>query len=1126
MAHLSSGILLRQLRRLVACEGTDAGSDSALLRRFTVDGDAEAFGILVRRHAATVWGVCQRTLNHEQDAEDAFQATFLVLARKAASVPWHTSIAPWLYAVAQRLAVKARCERARLSGTLRAAKKRGQAPLPDGPAGAAHNGASPLFLAALNREPTAADPLADMTARELLTALDAEIAALPGRFRGPVVLCWLEGRTQEETARVLGTSLSTVRRRLDGAMQLLRGRLIHRGLAPAAVLGTLTALPATTSAVPPSALAGALDARTATTRAATWARSLHVGVAAKFKTTAAAVLALILTLAAGAWAAFSFTTAPQTSEPSKPIVPPEQAKTPDRVDAQGDPLPPDALLRLGSVRLRHGTNLFAVAWSPTKDILVSGGWEKHLRFWDAATGKELRAIQTPGSGVTAVAFSPDGKWVAGSTTGEEVVFLWDAATGQEVRRFKGQIKDIVTNCMTFSRDGTLIAAGGGERAYIWDVATGKKLHEFEVEPSVTSVAFSPDDKIVAAATSDKGIYLWKTETGEAIRKLTGHVGPLTTVLFSTDGKKLISTGHQETRIWEVESGKKLPALDVRSEGGVAALSPDGKLLAIGCTDAAIRIWDWAERKKLVELPSLPDRIRCLAFSRDGKTLAGLADGAPIHLWDAATGKPAGALIGHQERLTSVAWVPGGKTIATGAWDGSVRLWDAQTGKETRLFEVERTKSSKLYPDLGTIGLVVVSPDGKEIAAVCGGEIVVIWDATTGKEIERYRAGSVAYSPDGKWMALGQRGTDVKTANTGIVRLHDRATRKMEREFVGHLTPVVSIAFTPDSKTIISRGVVFFGFRSGEPGESETKFVRSWDIASGRERRSIPADLPHTSALSPDGRTVASAGRFGKNVELREVLTGESRGTLTGESDMVFEIAFSPDGRTVATANMDGTVRFFDPFTAKQLGKLEGHRGWVQSVAFSPDGRTLVSGSIDTTALVWDVTRFTQRANVELTAQEQDQCWKDLGRDAGIAYQAMGKLLYSPKATVALLDKQLSPAPDADKERIAKLLADLDSKEYKVREQASRDLEKLGEVAAPAVQKALSANPPLEMRRRLELLLTKLEDASLPPETLRQVRAIEVLRGIGGPEVRKTLERLAGGAPDARLTREAQAALRK
>jgi hypothetical protein len=263
------------------------------------------------------------------------------------------------------------------------------------------------------------------------------------------------------------------------------------------------------------------------------------------------------------------------------------------------------------------------------------------------------------------------------------------------------------------------------------------------------------------------------------------------------------------------------------------------------------------------------------------------------------------------------------------------------------------------------------------------------------------------------------------------------------------------------------------------------------------------------------------------IRLWETATGDQRGELTGHKDTVFGIAYSPDGRTIATASLDGTVRLWDAFTTQEIGRLEGHRGWVLDVAFSPDGTRLVSGGMDTTALVWDVSRFTKRPGrtVPLTAADLETCWEDLGAGSAPAYRAMGKLLAAPGRSVTFLGERVKPAPAAEARRVAALVADLGSEQFPVRDRATKELEKLGEAAAPALRKAAGGDPPLEVKRRLDGLLEKL--SNWPAATLRQVRAVEALEHIGTPAARAALGRLVReGAPEARLTREAEAALRR
>jgi RNA polymerase sigma factor (sigma-70 family) len=211
MSTAPATVLLAHIRRLAGT--ADPRRDGELLARFAHAGDEDAFRTLLRRHGPLVWGVCRRVLGQEQDAEDAFQATFLLLARKAGSLRGQNSVGSWLYGVAYRRALKARCADAR-----RRRREGGAAARP------------------------ARDPQAEISLREAQERFDEALGCLPERLRGPLVLCHLEGLTQDEAAGHLGCSRSTLKRRLGEGRERLRHELLRRGLTlPAALLAATLA---------------------------------------------------------------------------------------------------------------------------------------------------------------------------------------------------------------------------------------------------------------------------------------------------------------------------------------------------------------------------------------------------------------------------------------------------------------------------------------------------------------------------------------------------------------------------------------------------------------------------------------------------------------------------------------------------------------------------------------------------------------------------------------------------------------------------------------------------------------------------------------------------------------------
>jgi RNA polymerase sigma factor (sigma-70 family) len=208
------------LRR--AAPTTEEQTDAQLLKRFASHHDQGAFAVLVKRHGPMVLAVCRRVLRDSHDADDAFQATFMVLVRKAGSLTRPELVGNWLYGVAYRVAVKARCNAARRSEYERR---------------------SPVIAPV--------DPMLEVTGRELRSVVDAEMSHLPEKYRAPLILCYLEGKTNEEAAQVLGWPTGSMSGRLARGRELLRKRLLRKGLTlSAGIFAMLLSKSSAAAAVP------------------------------------------------------------------------------------------------------------------------------------------------------------------------------------------------------------------------------------------------------------------------------------------------------------------------------------------------------------------------------------------------------------------------------------------------------------------------------------------------------------------------------------------------------------------------------------------------------------------------------------------------------------------------------------------------------------------------------------------------------------------------------------------------------------------------------------------------------------------------------------------------------------
>jgi RNA polymerase sigma factor (sigma-70 family) len=1159
--------------------GADTGpSDAQLLDAFARGGEEAAFTLLVRRHGRLVWGVCRRVLRDPHDAEDAFQATFLVLAKKAASIRKQSSVGSWLYGVAYRLACQLR---------KRAARRR------------RHEGAAPDESREEPPDPRP-EPAPELSLREALAILDEEVGRLPQKFRDPVVLCYLQGKTNEEAARELRCPAGTVKGRLLRARELLCARLTRRGAAlSAAALAVLLATAAEAAVAPAplrAAVVGALafaGGGAASDGAARLAKDfLRTMTVNKIKRVAGGVLVLgLLASAGGVLVRQAVSGAPPAGPPPAGEAPAERPRA--KVDAAGDALPPGALARLGTLRWRHGPRVSAVAFAAGGKEVVTAGPDGVVRAWDAADGKELRHVGSlPDAGITEglfqrpTSFSADGGRAV--TTGDNgALTVWDVAAARPLRRFDVRPKEELMS-VTLTPDGKgLLISKFGESVVLWDVATGKEVRRFEVKAppaggegldvgplpgamppfGAGGLAFSPDGKVLAGPFVEGlevGVRLWDATTGKEVRRVaetmkgSNDFPPYSPhPAFSPDGKLFARVAIDGTiRLHATADGKEARSLGAADRKVVTAgfvFSPDGKALAALRADRSVCLYDAATGKELrtlgevakpaaggpipgvLDAPQFSPDAAPLAVSPDGKVLAVASAGNAVRLWDLATGRPLPAPAGHTGSVLGLGAAADGKTVVTLGSDGTLRQWDAAAGKELRHF--------RRADDDAIMGL---SPTGRLLARLEADKAIVLRDVAAEKDTVRIELPAAAgaglqgdpvvgdatqffyFSADEKVLAA--------RVQSGAVHRWDTATGKALRTLPGPedeknagAESPFGLAMTRDGRKVLTIGLVVEEVGAALPNPPATApapprtRLRLWDTLTGtRLRRWETPETVSAAAFTPDGRSVAAVTEEG--VRLWEVATGQLRYQRKGAASFV---ACSPDGRTLAVA-AGPSIRLIDVRADRELARFKGHRADVQAMAFTRDGKALVSASADSTAIVWDATsRATAAKADEPGAGRLDELWKALGGDADKSFAAAAELAASPKAAVALLAERVKPATEPDAKSVTRRIADLDSDSFDVRQQAAAELGRLGELARPALDEALKGGLSAEARRQVEELLAALKPGgTLPAEELRLLRAVEVLEWAGTPEARKLIAALARGAARARLTRAAADSLQR
>lgn len=628
---------------------------------------------------------------------------------------------------------------------------------------------------------------------------------------------------------------------------------------------------------------------------------------------------------------------------TRPSLPPDQIihADNDRKDSSGDQLPPDVLNRLGSIRLRHAGSVSGLLFASGSQILISGGDDRTISWWNLDTGEEIRRIPS-WQQIDRFVPLPGGEYFASVGRYEPVYLIRRVSDGKLHQRLIGSSPNRAT-AFACSADRLWYATpSASDTVQIWNAASAMPQTKLSGLTSPAALLiFSPDSQTLTARAENGNFARWRTSDWALL--VTGSQPFKGQVSMAADGSIMAGKDGWQTVLRDPTTFAEIRR--VKSATNLTAFTADGKNMAIARHNS-IEICDAFSGREISGISDLVMPVREMAFSGDGRLLATGDYSGKIRVYDTRTGRELFPPAGHSGNIKSICFSNTAGRLLSASDHGEVILWETDSGKQLQNWQI--ASSALIVKELSPERGLLVSHGRLTTFSTVTGKVLA--DTGAGNFSGGYSPCPAAVSRDKTRAATAMMilsGSD-PTDRTRVVQVWD-------------LEKMRAIAAVPAPERIGGIALSADGSRLAITSAGEGQYLACYEVDSGKERfkLEIPTTMTYVSVplfVAAEKIIVGGGSYTPKGHAFLKAPTGESiyfpwcMGTFAGQDPI------SPDGSTIVTRNWsDGSITetALIPLANQAVRKFKGHRGYVTAAAFSPGGRYLATGGFDSTILVWD-----------------------------------------------------------------------------------------------------------------------------------------------------------------------------